>query len=55
MLLNMLYLNRGVVSERLKEHAWKACYGESHTRVRISSTPPSLLPILCGMFFSYLT
>jgi hypothetical protein len=32
---------RGVVSEWLKEHAWKACNGESHSRVRISPTPPS--------------
>jgi hypothetical protein len=30
----------GVVSEWLKEHAWKACNGEIRSWVRIPPTPP---------------
>ena len=33
----------GEVAERLKAHAWKACLGETLTRVRIPLSPPSLL------------
>src|SRR5712692_2351334 len=32
------------VSERLKEHAWKACVGETQPWVRIPPSPPSSLP-----------
>ena len=39
----------GVVSERSNEHAWKACNGESHSRVRISPSPPLLRAIF--LFF----
>ena len=30
----------GEVAERLKAHAWKACLGETLTRVRIPPSPP---------------
>ena len=30
----------GEVSEWLKEHAWKACIGETLSRVRIPLSPP---------------
>ena len=33
--------NRGEVSERFKEHAWKACVGETQPWVRIPPSPPS--------------
>ena len=36
---------RGEVAERLKAHAWKACLGETLTRVRIPPSPPSLISI----------
>src|SRR5712692_1074342 len=32
------------VSERLKEHAWKACVGETQPWVRIPPSPPFSLP-----------
>src|SRR5580704_14132753 len=31
----------GEVSERFKEHAWKACVGETQPWVRIPPSPPS--------------
>src|SRR5580704_1421927 len=34
---------RGEVSERFKEHAWKACVGETLPWVRIPPSPPGLL------------
>src|SRR5713226_8733852 len=37
----MNYARRGEVSERLKEHAWKACVGETQPWVRIPPSPPS--------------
>src|SRR5713226_6304673 len=40
----MNYTRRGEVSERLKEHAWKACVGETQPWVRIPPSPPSSLP-----------
>jgi hypothetical protein len=39
-----LGLPRGEVSEWLKEHAWKACVGETQPWVRIPPSPPSSLP-----------
>ncbi len=32
--------SRGEVSERFKEHAWKACVGETQPWVRIPPSPP---------------
>jgi hypothetical protein len=34
---------RGEVSERFKEHAWKACVGETQPWVRIPPSPPTSL------------
>ncbi len=31
----------GEVSEWLKEHAWRACVGETPPRVRIPASPPA--------------
>ena len=36
--------SHGEVSERFKEHAWKACVGETRPWVRIPPSPPSLFP-----------
>ena len=38
-LLDCFY-SRGEVSERFKEHAWKACVGETQPWVRIPPSPP---------------
>src|SRR6185436_7358868 len=35
--------SRGEMSEWLKEHAWKACVGETLPRVRIPLSPPNSL------------
>jgi hypothetical protein len=35
------FSSRGEVSERFKEHAWKACVGETQPWVRIPPSPPS--------------
>ena len=40
-----LFPYRGEVSERFKEHAWKACVGEILPWVRIPPSPPSSLGI----------
>ena len=40
MIIISFFFNDGDVSERLKEHAWKACNGEIRSRVRISASPP---------------
>ena len=38
------------MSERLKEHAWKACVRETVPRVRIPLSPPFLfLMVVCGL------
>ncbi len=37
-----LFANFGEVSERLKEHAWKACVGEILPWVQIPPSPPFL-------------
>ena len=37
--LTYVFLNRGKVSEWLKEHAWKACVRESVPWVRIPPFP----------------
>ncbi len=39
----------GEVAEWLKAHAWKACLGETLTRVRIPLSPPAWL-FLLGFF-----
>src|SRR6476659_1153229 len=39
-----LILN-GEMSEWLKEHAWKACVGETLPRVRIPLSPPTPSPV----------
>jgi hypothetical protein len=39
-LLRSLERTRGEVSERFKEHAWKACVGETQPWVRIPPSPP---------------
>src|SRR6185295_20270762 len=36
------FLNPGEVSEWLKEHAWKACVGETLPWVRIPPSPPRI-------------
>jgi hypothetical protein len=36
----MGFLRHGEVSERFKEHAWKACVGETQPWVRIPPSPP---------------
>ena len=41
-----LILN-GEMSEWLKEHAWKACVGETLPRVRIPLSPPSHSCVFC--------
>ena len=38
--------SRGEMSEWLKEHAWKACVGETLPRVRIPLSPPISLAAL---------
>src|SRR5580693_5920923 len=43
--LNLLRQGCGEVSERFKEHAWKACVGETQPWVRIPPSPPSSLLI----------
>ncbi len=40
----------GEVSERFKEHAWKACVGETQPWVRIPPSPPSSLVISISPF-----
>jgi hypothetical protein len=37
-----LFKRPGEVSERFKEHAWKACVGEILPWVRIPPSPPSV-------------
>ncbi len=39
-LSRLLAHQRGEVSERFKEHAWKACVGETQPWVRIPPSPP---------------
>src|SRR5580693_6513697 len=43
--LNLLRQGCGEVSERFKEHAWKACVGETQPWVRIPPSPPLSLGI----------
>src|ERR1700735_697900 len=38
---NLIHNQNGEVSERFKEHAWKACVGETQPWVRIPPSPPS--------------
>ena len=40
---NLSAIKNGEVSERFKEHAWKACVGETQPWVRIPPSPPKLL------------
>ncbi len=40
---------RGEVSERFKEHAWKACVGEILPWVQIPPSPPRPCPLECHM------
>src|SRR5882672_4866688 len=61
----MSFPRHGEVSERFKEHAWKACVGETQPWVQIPPSPPypffptyycildSLLP-LCYRFSSFI-
>ena len=35
-----IFKHSGELSERLKEHAWKACVRETVPRVRIPNSPP---------------
>jgi hypothetical protein len=37
---NLIHNQNGEVSERFKEHAWKACVGETQPWVRIPPSPP---------------
>jgi hypothetical protein len=37
---NLIDNKNGEVSERFKEHAWKACVGETQPWVRIPPSPP---------------
>jgi hypothetical protein len=47
--INVEYrLSRGEMSEWLKEHAWKACVGETLPGVRIPIFPPLKLSVLDG-------
>src|SRR6202046_4738449 len=39
---NLIHNQNGEVSERFKEHAWKACVGETQPWVRIPPSPPYL-------------
>ena len=41
----LTFHHRGEVSERFKEHAWKACVGEILPWVRIPPSPPYLFPL----------
>jgi hypothetical protein len=45
----------GEVSERFKEHAWKACVGETQPWVRIPPSPPYKKPIFKAYFWRYQT
>ncbi len=49
---NVEHILIGVVAERFKAHAWKACWGECPSRVRIPPTPPLKQPALCGFFIT---
>jgi hypothetical protein len=43
----MSFLRHGEVSERFKEHAWKACVGETQPWVQIPPSPPYLSNLGC--------
>ncbi len=45
--------HRGEVSERFKEHAWKACVGETQPWVRIPPSPPYNKAKGLRIIFSY--
>src|ERR1700758_4101808 len=42
----MSFPRQGEVSEWLKEHAWKACVGETQPWVRIPPSPPYSFPLV---------
>ena len=50
-LLGFLTFENGEVSEWFKEHAWKACVGETQPWVRIPPSPPyHCLPLKTVLF-----